>query len=1008
MKTENLLRFLALTTVLFLCAFAPLHLGAQTASAATGVITGRVLNEAAGTFLANVVLAVEGEGRSVVSGADGTFTLVAPAGNRVLVATYAGLDEARVPVVVGASPASIEVRMTSKIYALETFFVEGVREENSLALQAQRTAPNAKTVVAVGAFGNPAVNPGEMLQRLPGTAIEYIAGEPARLYVRGLDPAFSQLLVDGEPVAVSFGNAAQGRVFMMNQYATTNLSQIELIKAPTPDQDANAIAGFVNFETKKGFDRARRQLRFSFGGIGTDREFGRGNFQDKFRLGEVVSFSYAEALGVLGGAKNLGVSLTYSRRDGNRLLEEIGPGIIGGNIAAAYVNATSANPLTRLFGTGDFTSAAVTDTYGLRLDYRFTPRASGYISAGLTTHENGPQQAFRNVIGNPAATAAQFAAGSTYEFSTQLPSAASVARNRSFSGNRFNNTRNFGAGWDQQLFDRSVTVVFKASYSIAHSYNPYTTQIDAVATGIGYSLDRRGQDPWYPVFTQTAGPSVFDPASYLIQNFQRQNPGLRTPRESYRVDVKKDFATRVPFYVKAGAKTVFEKRVIDRSWEQFTFVGADGVANSTDDRVSLFPFEQRRNTRRGYGPYPFLPIPDNSAGNPLDPPNSFGLPFGTSRGNLWAVTAADAYTSYANSLAVNSLISEQTDSAYAMGNVHLGKLRLLGGVRFEKTTVKAGAWERNTTASWGGNSVGGASVVPATVAANVARAARSFVRFRKTSNGYDHWFPGLHAVHEPAPGLLLRASYNRSIARPPVNSLLPTSTLNEDTLSATLGNPDLAPYTADNFDLGIEKYFEPLGRVGVGVFRKNLESYFRTFQFTAGPAGIDGDPRYAGYSISRPENIGSARIQGYEISFQRRLGDWLPWTKNVSVFANYSRTQAEGNFGDTATTSKLEFLTPHSANAGLAFQSRRFDIRLLGNYQGRQFAGSVSGIDFYRRDRVLTDLKLQFNFSKRWQAYADLNNLFNTQQRADITDNGLRWQQLHSGTSYTLGVTLDL
>ena len=50
---------------------------------------------------------------------------------------------------------------------------------NALALQTQRNSENPKWVVATDTFGNPAANPGELIQRLPGisTDIEWgIAG----------------------------------------------------------------------------------------------------------------------------------------------------------------------------------------------------------------------------------------------------------------------------------------------------------------------------------------------------------------------------------------------------------------------------------------------------------------------------------------------------------------------------------------------------------------------------------------------------------------------------------------------------------------------------------------------------------------------------------------------------------------------------------------------------------------------------------------------------------------
>src|SRR5690606_18930504 len=141
----------------------------------------------------------------------------------------------------------------------------------------------------------------------------------------------------------------------------------------------------------------------------------------------------------------------------------------------------------------------------------------------------------------------------------------------------------------------------------------------------------------------------------------------------------------------------------------------------------------------------------------------------------------------------------------------------------------------------------GTSLDPADVAANIARAERSFVR-RNTSGGkYKKVFPGLHFVYEPVDSVLLRASYNRSVLRPLVPHLIPTLTENTETTTISMGNPALRPYFSDNFEVSVEKYFEPVGLLSAGVFLKEITDYFRTFQTTIPAEGLDGSGQYAGY-----------------------------------------------------------------------------------------------------------------------------------------------------------------
>jgi len=76
----------------------------------------------------------------------------------------------------------------SAFLQLDAVTVKGIREGTALAIKRQREAANVKTVVATDAFGNPAANPGELLQRMSGITADIVGGEVRTVYIRAWRP----------------------------------------------------------------------------------------------------------------------------------------------------------------------------------------------------------------------------------------------------------------------------------------------------------------------------------------------------------------------------------------------------------------------------------------------------------------------------------------------------------------------------------------------------------------------------------------------------------------------------------------------------------------------------------------------------------------------------------------------------------------------------------------------------------------------------------------------------
>jgi len=223
-------------------------------------------------------------------------------------------------------------------------------------------------------------------------------------------------------------------------------------------------------------------------------------------------------------------------------------------------------------------------------------------------------------------------------------------------------------------------------------------------------------------------------------------------------------------------------------------------------------------------------------------------------------------------------------------------------------------------------------------------------------------------------------------------------------MTISMGNPNLKPYHTDNFDVSIEKYFEPIGLFSVGVFLKEISDYSRSVSSTVGAEGIDGSGTYAGFTLTTTQPAGSARVRGIEASYQQQLS-FLPGAfKGLGVFANFTALETQGNFGGTTVTNRLANLVPRSGNAGINYRYRGLDARLLFNWTGEKYRGTTSGIDQFDLDRLFVDLKLQYTLGRRYDVFLDVTNLTDEPVLTITTMNGIRWFKTTQGVLFTAGV----
>ncbi len=961
------------------CAFA--------AEAGSGSVAGVVFNEATGDLLPGANVRRLGGPEETSSERGGAFTLRLPAGSHTLEVTFTGLGSRQVAVAVQAGRESrLEVGLTSGVYALAKFKVQGLREGSALAIQLQREADNAKTVAATDTFGNPAANPGELLMRLPGVAVNYVSGEATELFLRGMGTSFVALMTDGNELASSVGTSSS-RDFQLTALDTGNIESAEIVKAPTPDMPANAIAGYLNLVTRRGFDRRGRRVDLTVGTRWTDMHGSLSPAQDPVRL-DLVALTYSDVFSVGGGTRNFGVALNLSHRSAPTLTDAVG-GIGAAAAGAGHVLPTATNglttPLLRAMGSGETYAPTHKQNVGLNLDYKLTDTAVVYLKNSLNLNVTPEVASIYRQSTSTAAAVASFEPGSTYTLQRALPLPGS--RSEVYSGQSRKKALTFATatGFEQRFPTAGLLLTTDLSYSRAATWYPINAAVTADVGGIGWEIDRRNRPAWYPAFTQTAGPSIHEPDNYTARTYFRQT--YRAPAEmiGLRADLKRTLATRWPAYWKLGLRRQLDRRQQDTDIENYTYAGPRGI--------TPFVGAQFRQGSGNYGPFPFLLAPGAGGGRDI-----------TERADLWTQTAADAYNSVTSSLQGDAKFRETVDAGYLMGGVRLGFLRVATGVRVERTANRGTAYRRNTSAAAGTTSV--TSLPPAQ---NAARARAQFAGGRITAAGdYVNAFPGIHTVAEPWRSVQLRASYHRSITRPAVGSLLPTTNVNQDTRLVTAGNPDLKPYTADNFEVALQRYFEPVGLFEVSAFLKEITNYTRSIDTIVG-AGTDNgfDGQYAGYTFRQVRNTGDARIRGIEVSYQQHYS-FLPGVlRGLGSFANFSYTEAQGDFGTVTFQRRLANQRPRTANAGLSYIGGGAQVRLLGNWADRYYRSGEGTTSVYSDPRLIVDLKVQYRVSRRLELYLDVMNLTDEFNVTFVREGGLKYNAQKQGTLYATGAKLS-
>lgn len=146
--------------------------------------------------------------------------------------------------------SSLLLAASACAYASETPVPQQVQITGARADQRQRETTAAITINHADIVRQGDQNLADVLKRLPGVSIS----STGTIQMRGLGNGYTQILLNGEPVAAGFS---------LDSIAPETIERIEILRSTTAELSNQAVAGAINIILKKAATRGQRSMSAS-------------------------------------------------------------------------------------------------------------------------------------------------------------------------------------------------------------------------------------------------------------------------------------------------------------------------------------------------------------------------------------------------------------------------------------------------------------------------------------------------------------------------------------------------------------------------------------------------------------------------------------------------------------------------------------------------------------------------------------------------------------------------
>ena len=989
------------------CAF--VGAGFAAPPAPTGGIEGRVSNGRTGDYVERARVTVAGTTLETFTDSSGEYRFAAtPAGPATVRVFFTGFEPVTAAInVVAGTTVRRDFTLGAgdgTVVRLSEFVVSSSKEMAgaAIAINEQRFASNIVNVVSADEFGSVLEsNPGDFLKYLPGITIDFIGGAARSISMGGVPPEYVPITVGGFDIS-SVAGGGTARSIDFHTISMNNISRLEVVHAPTPESPGSALAGTVNLVPRSAFDRSRPVFNYSAFLMLRDNDrhlFSktpgpRWNNTRKVHPG--FDFSYIKPVNDRFGFTLTGGNTkqyTEEARTANtwRGAGAVTNGITATTAATQYPDTTPDRPYLGDYVVEDGGKTTMRTSAAATVDYKFSRYDRVSLAVELTLYDSPLNQRTLSFFPNrvspgdftPSSTHGQVGRGEV----------RNTSQSRHHSRRKVMPTlvyRHDGPTWKAEggLGYANELLTFRSADKGYFNQVVSTRQNVTVAFDDVYYL----QPGRIAVTDGTTGAAV-DP--YRIDNYV-----LSTANATHRrtVDVRRSAYANLrrelnlgsgPLVLKGGLDVRQASRDDRQLTPAYTFFGADGRASTSptaagsDDRAAVVfddVFSQR------VAPYGFPPIQYGST------QKTFNL-FQANPGYF----TFDQNSTYRSGVTNSKRAEETVSSAYLRADAAFcnRRLRLVGGLRAEQTNVDAEGPLTDPTLNYQRDASGrvlrsanGSPVLIVPTANALGVSQLTFLeRGMHAKKEYLRLFPSINASFNVRENLIARAAWYTSVGRPNFNQYaggitlpdpdLPPSTSNR----ITVNNAAIKAWSAQTTKVRLEYYFEGVGQVSVGAFRREIKNFFGSTLFPVTPeflAHYDLEAAtYGAFDASTQHNIdGTVRMSGFEFDYKQALTFLPRWARGLQVFANASALRATGD-----ETADLAGYVPRSYNWGLSLAREKFNVRANWNYRGRNRQAPLTGRSIqpgtftWGAKQLFLDLQGEYLLRKRLALFANLRNV---------------------------------
>src|SRR5690606_17130090 len=229
-------------------------------------------------------------------------------------------------------------------------------------------------------------------------------------------------------------------------------------------------------------------------------------------------------------------------------------------------------------------------------------------------------------------------------------------------------------------------------------------------------------------------------------------------------------------------------------------------------------------------------------------------------------------------------------------------------------------------------------------------------------SSYTDVLPSLNLRYDVSDALVTRAAVSRSVVRPLFEAV--ASRLAVEDNEASVGNPDLDPYSSWNYDLSMEYYPSDISVVSAGLFYKDIDDFIFTQVFD--------DFEFGGRVFDEAEiarSGDSAEVKGLEFSYQQQLGFLPSPFDGLLVSFNYTLVDSEATFDGRAIP--LPKQSDNIAGFVLGYEKYGLDLRLAMSHRDDYLDEVVdAGFDRYHDTHTQWDMTAKFHVDDQWLVYA--------------------------------------